>query len=253
MKHAHRLPTPNTLQPGHYIFWQQRTYQVVTPDPDNALLLHVQPLAEGPSIQLSLLDLLSIPRTNPSAPLFAPTLEALHQQIEEQHGISQAATTHDLPDSYVIKARVVTSVVEMVRRLVSEDERRANRHGEAFSRKQAIQRALSIVNRTTIGMEVRGTRQDIQLHAGYTSYYKYEHLYETFHGDEARIAASFRRSTFRIPRLSAAQFHFIDVCLLLYYGNTRSTKKRVYKLAQDILEKRTGGYWIDPERWRPPH
>src|SRR5216110_1693123 len=130
-------------------------------------------------------------------------------RLEEQHGLSQAITTSDLPDNYVIKAHVVTSVVEMVRRLVSEDERRANRHGEAFSRTQAIQRALISVNRTTTSMEVRGTRQDIQLRAGYTTYYKYEHLYETFHGDEAQIAASFRRSTFRIPRMSAAQFHFI--------------------------------------------
>ena len=55
-------------------------------DPDNALLLHVQPLPEGPSTQLSLLDLLAIPRTSLSAPLFAPTLEALHQLIEERHG-----------------------------------------------------------------------------------------------------------------------------------------------------------------------
>jgi Mu transposase, C-terminal len=248
MKRAHRLPTPNTLQPGHYIFWQQRTYQVVTPDPDNALLLHVQPLAEGPRMMFSLLDLLSIPRTNPSAPLFAPTLEALHQQIEEQHGISQATTTTDLPDSYVIKARIVTSVVEMVRRIVSEDKRRANMRDEAISRKQAIQRALSTVNGTTIRMEVRGTSQDIQLQAGLSSYYKYERLYETYSGDEAQIAASFRRSTFRLPRLSAAQFHFLDLCLLLYYGNTRATKVRVYKIAKDILGKRTGGYWIDPER-----
>src|SRR3989475_5246238 len=44
-----------------------------------------------------------------------------------------------------------------------------------------------------------------------------------------------------------AQFHFIDTCLLLYYGNTRATKKRVYKLAEDILE-RTKGYWVDPDR-----
>lgn len=248
MKRAHRLPTPNTLQPGHYIFWQQRTYQVVTPDPDNALLLHVQPLGEGPRIQLSLLDLLSIPRTNPSAPLFAPTLEALHQQIEEQHGVSQATTTHDLPDNYVIKAHIVTSVVEMVRRLVSDEERRAKLHGEAFSRKQAIQRALISVNRTTIQMEIKGTCRDIQLRAGVSSFYKYERLYETYSGDEAQIAASFRRSTFRIPRLNAAQFHFIDLCLLLYYGQTRSTKVRVYSLAKDILEKRTQQYWIDPER-----
>ena len=248
MKHAHRLPTPNTLQSGHYIFWQQRTYQVVTPDPDNALLLHVQPLGEGPRIQLSLLDLLSIPRMNPSAPLFAPTLEALHQQIEEQHGISQATTTHDLPDNYIIKARIVTSVVETVRRLVSDEERRAKRHGEALSHKQAIQRALISVNRTTIRMEVRGTCRDIQLQAGLSSYYKYERLYETYAGDEAQIAASFRRSTFRLPRLNAAQFHFIDLCLLLYYGQTRSTKVRVYHLAKEILEKRTQQYWIDPER-----
>jgi len=36
MKRTRPLPAPNTLQPGHYIFWQQRTYQVVALDPDNA-------------------------------------------------------------------------------------------------------------------------------------------------------------------------------------------------------------------------
>jgi Mu transposase, C-terminal len=247
MKHAHLLPAPNTLQPGHYIFWQQRTYEVIALDPNNALLLHVQPLAEGPKTQLSLLDLLAIPRTSPSAPLFAPTLEALHQQIEERYSLAQGTTTHDLPESYVIKARIVTSVVETVRRLVSEDERRAKARGEAISHQQAIRRALICVNKTTIRMQIRGTSQDIKLHAGLTTYYKYERLYENSHGDEAQIAASFRRATFRLPRMCAAQFHFIDLCLLLYYGNTRSTKTRVYKLAQDILEKRTHGYWVDPE------
>ena len=48
--------------------------------------------------------------------------------------------------------------------------------------------------------------------------------------------------------MSQAQLHFIDLCLLLYYGKTRSTKARVYRLARDILEKRTRGYWVDPER-----
>src|SRR3989441_4767629 len=248
MKRARHVPAPNTLQPGHSIFWQQRTYQVIAHDPDNALLLHAQPLTERPGATLSLLDLLAIPRTSPSAPLFAPTLEALHQQIEERYSLSQGTTTHDLPDSYVIKARIVTSVVEPVRRLVLEDERRAKARGESMSRKQAIRRALSTVNKTTIRMEVRGTLQDIPLHAGLTSYYKYERLYDTYHGDEAQIASSFRRSTFRLPQMSPAQLHFIDTCLLLYYGNTRSTKTRVYQLAQDILEKRTKGYWVNPER-----
>jgi hypothetical protein len=248
MKRTRPLPAPNTLQPGHYIFWQQRTYQVIALDPDNALLLHVQPLEDAPGTTLSLLDLLAIQRTSPSAPLFAPTLEALHQQIEERYGLAPGTTTHDLPDSYVIKARIVTSVVETVRKLVAEDERRAKARGEAISHYQAICRALLTVNKTTIRMELRGTSQDIKLHAGVTSYYKYERLYETYHGDESQIAASFRRSTFRLPHMSPAQFHFVDTCLLLYYGNTRSTKTRVYQLAQDILEKRTGGYWVNPER-----
>ncbi len=247
MKRTRHFPVPNTIQPGHYIFWQQRTYQVITPDPDNALLLHAQSLEDAPGTTLSLLDLLATPRTSPSAPLFAPTLEALHQQIEEQYGYAPGTTTHDLPDSYVIKAHIITSVVETVRSLVSGDERRAKARGEPLSHEQAIRRALLTINKTTIRMEVRGTSQDIKLHAGLTSYYKYERLYETYQGDEAQIAASFRRSTFRLPHMKPAQFHFIDTCLLLYYGHTRVTKERVYKLAEDIL-KRTKGYWIDPDR-----
>ncbi len=186
MKHARHLPAPNTLQPGHYIFWQQRTYQVISLDPDNALLLHVQPFPEGPGTTLSLLDLLAIPRTNPSAPLFASTFEALHQQIEERYGRALGTTTHDLPESYVIKARIVTSVVEAVRRLVESDERRAKARGEAISHQQAIRRALICVNKTTIRMQIRGTSQEIKLHAGLTTYYKYERLYETSQAHELR-------------------------------------------------------------------
>ncbi len=212
------------------------------------MLLHVQPLPEGLQTTLSLLDLLAISRTSPSAPLFAPTLEALHQQIEEQYGQATGTTTHDLPDSFVIKARIVTHVVETVRRLVESDERRARGRGEVISHKQAIRRALGTLDKTTIHIQVRGATKVVLLHAGLTSYYKYERLYETYHGNEAQIAASFRRSTFCLTRMSPAQFHFIDTCLLLYYGNTRSTKTRVYKLAQDILEQRTRGYWVDPER-----
>jgi len=58
--------------------------------------------------------------------------------------------TPDLPESSVIKARVITSVVETVRRLVESDERRAKARGEKCSREQAIRRALLTVNKTTI-------------------------------------------------------------------------------------------------------
>src|SRR5437868_5584897 len=55
-------------------------------------------------------------------------------------------------------------------------------------------------------------------------------------------------SPFRLTQIKQAQLHFIDTCLLLYYGATRASKVRVYRLARDILEQRTGGYWVDPER-----
>ena len=246
MKRRRITPAPNTLQPGHYIFWQQRTYRVIALDPDNALLLHVEPIPEAPRTTLSLLDLLTTPQKSASAPIFAPTLEALHEQLEDMYGIMSPATTHDLPDNYIIKARIIITVVETVRQLVAESERRATLRGEPISRTQAIGRALAMVNTITIQVQVKGIIQDHKLHASRAVYYKYVKLYDTYHGNEAAIAVSFRRATFRLPQMSKAQFHFIDMCLLLYYGNTRATKTRVYQLAEDILEKRTQGYWIDP-------
>jgi Mu transposase-like protein len=248
MKRRRTPPTPNTLQPGYHIFWQQRTYRVIALDPDNALLLHVEPIPEAPRTMLSLLDLLATPPSEASAPLFAPTLEALHEQIEEVYGITSTVFTHDVPDNYLIKARIIITVVETVRRLVSEETRQAALRGETVLRTQAIGRALATVNKTTIHLPLKGTIQQHQLHASRAVYYKYVKLYDTYHGNEAALAASFRRATFRLSQMSKAQFHFIDLCLLLYYGNTRATKTRVYQLASDILEKRTQGYWIDPER-----
>ena len=217
-------------------------------DPDNALLLHVEPIAEAPRTTLSLLDLLATPQAGASAPLFAPTVNALHEQLEEIYGITSTVFTHDLPDNSVIKACIIITVVETVRRLVTEERRRAALRGETVLRTQAIGRALETVNKTTLQVQVKGSRSAHRLHISRAAYYKYVNLYDTYHGNEAAIAASFRRATFRLPQMSQAQIHFIDMCLLLYYGNTRATKTRVYQLASDILEKRTQGYWIDPEQ-----
>jgi hypothetical protein len=247
MKRKGTVVAPNTLQPGYYIFWQQHTYRVIALDPENALQLHVEPIPEAPRTILSLLDLLATPQKGADAPLFAATLEALHSLMEERYALTSSTITDDLPDNYLIKARMITTVVEMVRRLVSEEEQRAALSGKRVVQTQAIRRALETVNKTTIQMQVKGTMQECRLRVGRAAYYKYLSLYGTYQGNEAAIAASFRRATFRLPQMSQAQFHFIDTCLLLYYGNTRSTKTRVYRLAQDILEKRTQGYWVDPD------
>jgi len=247
MKRKNTSVAPNTLQPGYYIFWHQRTYRVMALDPENTLLLHVEPIPEAPKTTLSLLDLLATPRKGSDGPLFAPTLEALHSLVEECHAVATSAPTDDLPANYLIKARIITTVVEMVGRLISEDERRAAARGEPLSRTQAIRRALEMVNKTTIQVQVKDTTYERRLQVSRAAYYKYSSLYDAYHGDESAIATSFRRATFRLSQMSQAQFHFIDTCLLLYYGKTRVTKTRVYRLAQDILEKRTQGYWIHPE------
>ncbi len=248
MKRKKTFGAPNTLQPGYHIFWNQRTYRVIALDPENALLLHVEPIPEAPRTTLSLLDLLATPQKGTDAPLFAPTLKALHSLVEERYAITSSTTTDDLPGNYLIKAHIITTVVEMVKRLIADDEQRAAARSEPLSRTQAIRRALGTVNKATIQVQVKGIMQEHRLHTSRSSYYKYLSLYDTYHGNEAAIAASFRRTTFRLSHMSPAQLHFIDICLLLYYGQTRATKMRVYHLAQDILEKRTRGYWVDPER-----
>lgn len=88
MKQRRLTSAPNTLQPRYYIFWQQRTYRVIALDPDNALVLHVEPIPEAPRTTLSLLDLCASPPAGTSAPLFAPTQTALHEQLEELYGIT---------------------------------------------------------------------------------------------------------------------------------------------------------------------
>ena len=239
---------PKTLQPGHYFFWKRQISRITALDPETALLIHVEIIPTGEHIQLALTALFATPQTEGDPPLFASSLDNLYAQMET-HTLSLPAASPDaLPETYVLKAQMIVQVVEMVTQLVQQDEGRAQARKESWSRTQAVQRALATCNGTTIRLQIKDTTQEHLLHVGLSTYYKYDQLYRTYAGDTTRIAASFRRATFRLSRISQAQLHFTDMCLLLYYGNTRSTKTRVYQLAQDILDHRTQGYWIDPER-----
>jgi len=74
------------------------------------------------------------------------------------------------------------------------------------------------------------------------------HIFEESVADFSEITSESPKSGKTQKYAGVDKLHFTDMCLLLYYGNTRSTKMRVYQLAQDILDHRTQGYWIDPER-----
>lgn len=241
----------HNLRPGQYLYWQRRIYRIIALQHETTLQVLTETIPEAEHVPISLLDLFAQPNTDADMLLVASSLEALTKQIEERYASSAesgAVLAHDLPDNFAMRAQLVTRIVETVKRLVSEEEQRAQARGEPFSQTQALRRALATCNGSRVAVRVNGQHKEHIIHVGLTSYYKYERLYTLYQGDEAQIAASFHRSTFRLSQMNRAQFHFIDTCLLLYYGNTRATKTRVYRLAQDILDTRTQGWWVDPDR-----
>ncbi len=241
----------HNLRPGQYLYWQRQIYHIVALHHESALQVLAETIPEAERVPISLLDLFAQPTADAETVLVASSLEALTRQIEERYASLAepgAVLAHDLPGNFVMKAQLITRIVETVKRLISEEEQRAQARGEPFSQTQALRRALATCNGSQIAVQVNGQDKEHIIHVGLTTYYKYERLYTLYQGDEAQIAASFHRSTFRLSHLSHAQFHFIDTCLLLYYGNTRVTKTRVYRLAQDILDTRTQGWWVDPDR-----
>ncbi|OLD84140.1 MAG: hypothetical protein AUF64_02715 [Chloroflexi bacterium 13_1_20CM_54_36] len=239
---------PKSLQPGHYLSWQQRIYRVTALDPQQPLVIHVETIPGGERVQLALTTLFAAPQTGQDTPLFATSLEALDAQLAQRAVPLSEADPDELPASFLVKAQIIVQTVDMVSRLVQEDERRARGRREAWSRTQAVRRALATCEGAVIRVQMKDTSSEHILHPTFSTYYKYERLYRTCGGDCTRIAASFRRSTFRTSRLSRAQLHFSEMCLVLYYGNTRVTKTRAYQLARETLDHRTHGYWIDPER-----
>jgi hypothetical protein len=251
MKHQQQTASsgmPKSLQPGHYLSWQQRIYRVTALDPQQPLVIHAETIPGGERVQLALTTLFAAPQTPQDTPLFATSLEALDAQLAQRTVPLSEAGTDELPASFLVKAQIIVQTVEMVSRLVQEDERGARGRREAWSRTQAVRRALATCEGAVIQVQVKDTSSEHILHPSFSTYYKYERLYRTYGGGCTRIAASFRRSTFRTARLSRAQLHFSEMCLVLYYGHTRVTKTRAYQLAREILDHRTHGYWIDPER-----
>src|SRR5260370_5607594 len=243
--------TSRNLRPGQYLYWQRQIYRIIALHYESALQILTQTIPEAECVAISLLDLFAQPTPDTETVLVASSLEAQTRQIEERYASEAkpgAVLAPDLPENFVVKAHLITHIVETVRRLVSQEEQRAQARGEPFSQTQALRRALAICRGSRIHVPVNGTPQEHIIHVGLTTYYKYERLYTLYQGNTARIATSFHRSSFRHPHLSRAQFHFIDTCLLLYYGNTRVTKTPVYRLAADILDTRTQRWLDDPDR-----
>jgi len=143
-----------------------------------------------------------------------------------------ASTVAGLPDSYLAKASFIIQVVETTRQQLAKAESEAYFTGQSFHYTPTLKHILKTRTKPV----------------GLTAYYKYRERYETYAGDRAQIAASFRRATFNQTPMSAAQLHLIDQ-VILRYGTCQPPRRprTLYNIARSVLA-RTGQRWIDPDQ-----
>ena len=96
---------PKSLQPGHYLSWQQRIYRVTALDPQQALVIHVETIPTGERVQLALTTLFAAPQTGQDTPMFATSLEALDAQLAERFTPLSEADPDELPPRSSSKPR----------------------------------------------------------------------------------------------------------------------------------------------------
>lgn len=218
------------LKPGHFLFWQERRYRLLAGDPADPLTIHIEDIVTLEQGTIRIEELLLPVEGAASEPVFAPTLEALQQELERRHPLPDPIQADSLPDHLADKADRIISVVETVDRLVA-----AEATGQPkFQREKALRRAC------------RQLAQPVSL----ATYYNYRRLYQRWQGDRNGIAAALRRSTFNQTRMSQARLHFVDTHIMRFYARSRAIRPRpstVYKIMHSTLE-RTHGLWPDPKR-----
>ena len=225
------------LKPDSFIYWQGQIYQVERPDETETdpLMIWVKNVetAELMTIRMEKL-LLPEEDSEQSGPLFAPTLGKLRQEMKERYLPPPPVAVTGLPDKLLQKAETIVTVVETVERWLQAKEQMASQQSQKLNYVTVIKQVCT----------------QLENPIGLTTYYKYRRLYRKHDGDQARIAAALRRSTFNQTPMSRAQLHFIDTLILRYYSGQRTIRPRpqlLYHLAKSTLA-RTQNFWLDPDK-----
>lgn len=225
------------LKPDSFIYWQKQIYQIEHPDEveSDPLMIWVKNI-ETAEVMTIRVEALLRPEWHDTqaAPLFAPTLERLQQELNVRYLPPPPVAETGLPDNLLQKAETIVTAVESVAHWVQEKERLALLQGQKLVYVKAIKQACA----------------KLKPPIGLTAYYKYRRLYHQNDGDRVRLAAALRRSTFNQSRMNRSQLHFIDTLILRYYAGQRTVRPRpqmLYQLAGSILD-RTGNLWLDPDK-----
>lgn len=225
---------PKTLQVGWYVFQQGSIYQVIG---INAASGEVTLCDRHTRESLVRSQTALFTGEDDQLCLFAPSLSQLQNELARHQPLAQAFVDGGgLPQTFMDKAACMVAVVERVQQRVTVVREDAQQQGRAIKQTAALKQVLA--------------EADIPI--GLTTYYKYLQAYRQYHGNQAQIAASLRRTSYNQLRVDTAQLHFIDTLLQQVYLRPNPLSKiQVYRLAQSVMA-RTGGRWLDPEKCPPP-
>lgn len=225
--------SPKNLQVGWYVFQDGCVYQVTDIDANSGAVTlrdhHTDMVQTSSGAELF---------TGQGMPcLYASTLSALQNEIIRQQPLAEAFVDGSgLPQTLMDKAKFIIAVVEQIQQRTEARRLEAQRQGRMLKQTAALKAVLA----------------DADITIGLTTYYKYLQIYRQYHGNHAQIAAGLRRSSFNQLRMNAVQLHFIDTLLQAVALRPNPLNKMgIYRLAQSIMA-RTGGHWIDPERYTRP-
>lgn len=231
MTAAHHTPVENVLRPGWYVYWQDQIYRILSTSPDH-LGIHVEHIHTLEQHDLRLETLLLDQPDQHSAPLFAPSLDALQTKIARQHPTQTTTPADDLPETLLTRADTLIHTVQTIERQVADAVRQAALQDEPVKRTEIIRQALS----------------QLETPVSLPTYYRYLARYRQYNGDRGSIATSFRRTTFNQSGMNVAQLHFMDTLILRFYARQPPIRpSTLYKIAAAALQ-RTTSLWLDPKQ-----
>lgn len=222
-----------SLRPGWYLYWEHHIYRILSCDTEHLLSMYIEDVSTHEKREIRVEELLYVRNNDKEVPIYAPTLEALRQEIDARYPLPEPAPASGIPEQLLQRAKVIIDVVETVEQILLEHDSRAKLQGLAYAKSMVLQQACT----------------SLEEPIGLTTYYDYRKRYRKYHGDQIQIAASLHRMTWSHTRMSQSQLHFIDAIISRYYGRDRPTRPLLlYRIAYSALKLRTDSLWIDPKK-----
>ena len=217
-------PLESYLKPNSFLQWKDQVYRILSRD-----LIAVQ-VESVPALEphtFKIVDLVDLDGEAP--PVFATTLDKLREKLEKLRPSPNRSTDSNLPQSLRRKAERMVKEYKEINRLLAEKKDIQEKLGKEFHRTEEL-KAICEARGIVIG-----------------TYYNYRDRYREYHGDQAAIAASFRRPrSLGHSRLPDAQIHLVDSAFVKYYARKPAIRKvTLYEIIKSTYT-RTGGQWIDP-------